>query len=393
VAPNANPLINPNSAANSPAVARQALADAAAASALAASLNNAGLVFDSRRGALRVLQAPANQLASQPTTNGALQVNDQIVSVNGERVGTTQQFLSQLMVNVPSDGLARVEVNRNGGVESVLLDPLSFRTGLRFADPVANQAGLLRVGSVISGSLAARAGLVAGDELTAINGRQVLGVASARSLLNSALHSPRNIALQIRRDGVLRTIRLPSAVVAATANQPARVAQGADLVIQPQRAVAEAAPTPVDGSSARVSTRSAPPSSEPTPTLTASVSNASATIASLRGPLDKLRQGPTGQVRQNQDVEQIRTQIVRLDADLNGLLADRTGESERRLSEVRAGLGSIRDRVRWLRVDAARRPSLTHLQNVLDHLGHQLDAIDLAHRQSEIATFSRESWE
>jgi hypothetical protein len=26
-------------------------------------------------------------------------------------------------------------------------------------------------------------------------------------------------------------------------------------------------------------------------------------------------------------------------------------------------------------------------------LGHQLDAIDLAHRQSEIATFSRESWE
>ena len=168
-----------------------------------------------------------------------------LVSLDGELVGINSVMLSHSGGNIgigfaiPSNMVRTVmeqliesgTVNRGQlGVTTLSLTP-EFRKSLGLADDV--QGAL--VSQVVEGSAAARAGIEAGDVITAVRGQPIKGNAELRNAIGM-LKVGESVEISLLRDGKPRSLtavlREPAQLADAAAIHPALA--GADLVEAPE---------------------------------------------------------------------------------------------------------------------------------------------------------------
>jgi len=309
-----------------------------------AAAGNLGLVIDSE-GSLRVANVTANQLGAAPV----LQPNDQILAVNGTTVATPQQFINQLTVGLPTTGVARIEIGRSGRRQTVDVDVLGLSTGLRFANPRTDQPGVVRLGAVTPGSIAASAGLLVGDELVSINGRPVTSLRNARGILISPPVAADRFTLHVRRDGMMRTVELPAWTG----------------LMDDQAAVA--GPEIARGLVSRSDVRQYREARQ------SRITAATRTLTSLEQELRSAAKNHAGPARQ--DIEEIRSQLGRLEAELNRMSSNRMDDLETSRSKAQTLVASIQDRLRWIRLGQSGRQEAAQLESMVNHLRGQIDAI------------------
>ena len=164
-----------------------------------------------------ILAAPPSQtIAAQ----AGVQAGDVVTAVDGEPVQQWQDARWRLLSHAVERGQVRLAVtDATGRAHERVLDFSGFTTkqleenflqhaGLLLAQPVFEPV----IGRVVSGSVAERAGLVAGDRVRTVDGRPVGDWAALVALIRA---SPgRELALEVDRDGrPLPTLRVtPDAV-------------------------------------------------------------------------------------------------------------------------------------------------------------------------------------
>jgi len=264
-------------------------------------------------------------------------------------VATPQQFINQLTVGLPTTGVARIEIGRSGRRQTVDVDVLGLSTGLRFANPRTDQPGVVRLGAVTPGSIAASAGLLVGDELVSINGRPVTSLRNARGILISPPVAADRFTLHVRRDGMMRTVELPAWTG----------------LMDDQAAVA--GPEIARGLVSRSDVRQYREARQ------SRITAATRTLTSLEQELRSAAKNHAGPARQ--DIEEIRSQLGRLEAELNRMSSNRMDDLETSRSKAQTLVASIQDRLRWIRLGQSGRQEAAQLESMVNHLRGQIDAI------------------
>jgi len=158
-------------------------------------------------------------------------INSAIISRTGGNIGIGFAIPSNMMRNVMQQLIKYGEVRRGVlGVNIQTLTPdIAESLGL------ANTQGAL-VSQVVDGSAAEKAGIKAGDVITAVNGKPVKDAAALRNSIG-LLHIGDKVDVSLVRDGkprrVTATIGEPDAAQAAAAAGMHEGLEGADLVDAP----------------------------------------------------------------------------------------------------------------------------------------------------------------
>jgi regulator of sigma E protease len=166
-------------------------------------------------------EEPAARLAAPasgtPAAAAGIQAGDRVIAIDGRDIRSFTELRLRLIDAIVERRAASLTVERAGSPVSLPLDASGLSTGEIEKDFVRMlgldlAGGSVVVGSVLPDGSAARAGLLAGDEVLAVDGRPVLRASELISVLREG--AGRDIVLDTRR-GVLeqRIVVVPQAQV------------------------------------------------------------------------------------------------------------------------------------------------------------------------------------
>jgi regulator of sigma E protease len=148
---------------------------------------------------------------------GGLRSGDEILSINASAVASQRDVMFDLLDAVSSGGVANLTVKGTDGAtrpanlnvptreERVkLTEPAALMHGLGFEFKIPPLPAIL--GSVIAGGPAAKAGLKAGDRITAIDGEDVADFRDIVTRVSS--HPGETLSFDYARDGTTHTVRI-----------------------------------------------------------------------------------------------------------------------------------------------------------------------------------------
>jgi regulator of sigma E protease len=151
-----------------------------------------------------------------PAAVAGLQRGDQIVRVGARDVADTEELQIALIRQFSSDGLIPLRVRRDGSERSLTLrvtedrramtEPGKLLPGLGFDLATWNAATVIN--SAPADSAGARAGLMAGDRMLAVDGQPVANASEFISLVSAAAN--REISIEVERHG--ERLRIVAAV-------------------------------------------------------------------------------------------------------------------------------------------------------------------------------------
>ncbi|MCX7202186.1 MAG: RIP metalloprotease RseP [Burkholderiales bacterium] len=160
------------------------------------------------------LAAPA---AGTPAAAAGIQAGDRVIAIDGRDIRSFTELRLRLIDAIVERRAASLTVERSGSPVSLPLDASGLSAGEIEKDFVRTlgldlAGGSVVVGSVLPDGSAARAGLLAGDEVLAVDGRPVSRASELISVLREG--AGRDIALDTRR-GVVeqRIVVVPQAQV------------------------------------------------------------------------------------------------------------------------------------------------------------------------------------
>jgi regulator of sigma E protease len=160
------------------------------------------------------LAAPA---AGTPAAAAGIQAGDRVIAIDGRDIRSFTELRLRLIDAIVERRVASLTVERSGSPVSLPLDASGLSAGEIEKDFVRTlgldlAGGSVVVGSVLPDGSAARAGLLAGDEVLAVDGRPVSRASELISVLREG--AGRDIALDTRR-GVVeqRIVVVPQAQV------------------------------------------------------------------------------------------------------------------------------------------------------------------------------------
>jgi regulator of sigma E protease len=145
--------------------------------------------------------------AGKPAARAGLQVGDQIVAVNGEKIESFDDL--RFAISMHAGTPLRVEYIRNGVRQTTVLTPEREDTDFgpvgkagvgSWIDPV--------VGRVRPDSAAAKAGVQPGDRIVAVNGKPVTQFTDLDSVFEAAKGAP--VTLTVLRGGVRKDLTIPA---------------------------------------------------------------------------------------------------------------------------------------------------------------------------------------
>lgn len=150
--------------------------------------------------------------------HAGLRTGDEILTINGAAVAGQRDVLFDLLDAVSSGGVANLTVRGTDGAtrpanltvptreERVrLTEPAALMHGLGFEFKVPPMPAVL--GAVVTGGPAAKAGLQAGDRITAINGERISDFRDIVARVSG--HPGETLTFDYVRDGVTHTVRIP----------------------------------------------------------------------------------------------------------------------------------------------------------------------------------------
>jgi len=177
---------------------------------------------------------------------GGLRSGDQFLSINGAPVAGQRDVMFDLLDAVSSRGVANLTVRgKDGTTRTANLNVPDHDERVRLTEPAALLHGLgfefwlpplpSVLGSVLSGGPAEKAGLKAGDRITAINGEPV---AQFRDIVSRvSTHPGETLTFDYQRNGATHSVRIPVASEKAEGKLIGRIQAGPsklpdDMVIQ-----------------------------------------------------------------------------------------------------------------------------------------------------------------
>lgn len=150
--------------------------------------------------------------------HAGLRTGDEILAINGAAVAGQRDVLFDLLDAVSSGGVANLTVRGTDGTtrpasltvptreERVrLTEPAALMHGLGFEFKIPPMPAVL--GAVVTGGPAAKAGLQAGDRITAINGERISDFRDIVARVSG--HPGETLTFDYVRDGVTHTVRIP----------------------------------------------------------------------------------------------------------------------------------------------------------------------------------------
>lgn len=151
-----------------------------------------------------------------PAAIAGLQRGDRIVRVGQRNVNDTEELQIALIRQFSDDGLVPLTVRRDGAERSMTLrvtadrrsltEPGKLLPGLGFDLSTWNAATMIELAS--AGSAGARAGLLAGDRVIAVDGQPIANASGFRSVVGAAAN--REISIEVERHG--ERLRIVAAV-------------------------------------------------------------------------------------------------------------------------------------------------------------------------------------
>jgi len=152
--------------------------------------------------------------------HGGLRSGDEILTINGAAVVGQRDVMFDLLDAVSSGGVANLTVKgKDGATRPANLDVPTREERVKLTEPAALMHGLgfefkipplpAILGSVIAGGPAAKAGLQAGDRITAINGESISDFRDIVARVSG--HPGETLRFDYTRDGVTHSVRIPVA--------------------------------------------------------------------------------------------------------------------------------------------------------------------------------------
>jgi len=182
-------------------------------------------------GALTVGNVTANSWAQA----AGFQANDQIVSINNQRVNSSNQVFNQLQQSLQNNTAANVIINRNGQAFTVTVSPSGIMPTAGTA-PSGSMPNLtqtlpinanLQVGNVETNSWAHAVGFQANDQIVAINNQRVANSQQVFNQIQNAVQNNTAANVIINRDGQFFTVTVtrdalmpPTGTTAGSAQSP-----------------------------------------------------------------------------------------------------------------------------------------------------------------------------
>jgi regulator of sigma E protease len=158
------------------------------------------------------LDAP---VAGSQAAAAGLRAGDRVIAIDGREIRSMPEFRLRLIDAVVEKRAARLVVQRDGRPMQVSLDTGGLGSGELDKDFMRNlgleiAGGVVSIGSVSPDGSAAKAGLLAGDEIVSVEGRPLGRATDLIDVLRQS--AEREVALSIRRAGVeQRIIVVPQA--------------------------------------------------------------------------------------------------------------------------------------------------------------------------------------
>jgi len=172
-----------------------------------------------------------------PAAAAGLRAGDTVLAIDGERISTWEEARWRVVQAAVERRAVVLEVAKEGGARfAATLDlralaaqdvegDASERVGLRLFRPVLEPV----IGRIIDASPAAGAGLVPGDRVTRINGKDLRTWTELVELIRAA--PDRTVRLTVERDGVRRTVDIVPEAVTANGQRIGRI--GASPFVPP----------------------------------------------------------------------------------------------------------------------------------------------------------------
>src|SRR5262249_11736303 len=172
------------------------------------------------RGITEIKPIVGDVLQGSIAAHGGLRSGDEILSINGAPVIGQRDVMFDLLDAVSSRGEAALTVRGKDGASRVanlnipdreprvrLTEPAALLHGLGFEFWLPPMPAVL--GEVLADGPAARAGLKAGDRITAIDGKPVSDFRDIQSIVSA--RPGETLGITYRREGVEHTVRIPVA--------------------------------------------------------------------------------------------------------------------------------------------------------------------------------------
>jgi regulator of sigma E protease len=197
-------------------------------------------------GVTEVRAVVGQVLPDTPAAHAGLASGDEILALDGRPVAGDRDVVIGLLEGMTSDGRVELAVRSASGAERVVLfdvtDPVERR---RFTEPENLLTGLgfgfwrpvqpPVVAVVEPGSAAATAGVMVGDRLLRVNGRNIEDFDAARREIEP--RPGENLELTIERDGAEHTLRMQIPVVEEKGRRLGRIGIGAPAPQMPESMV------------------------------------------------------------------------------------------------------------------------------------------------------------
>lgn len=169
-----------------------------------------------------------------------LQENDQILSINGQKIATWSAFQLTLIEEITSANSLQLEVKRLDDSVASIAIPIDLQK-IALQKSVSQQLGFdnikflsaqkVLIDSVLPDSIAAQAGLLAGDKIQSLNGQVVEDEADFRAQIQN--NADKKIVLGIERNNTLQTVSLVPKRVQENGESPVRIGIGMAQNIDP----------------------------------------------------------------------------------------------------------------------------------------------------------------
>ena len=153
--------------------------------------------------------ALGDPVAGSQAAAAGLRAGDRVIAIDGREIRSMPEFRLRLIDAVVEKRAARLVVQRDGRPLQVSLDTGGLGSGELDKDFMRSlgleiAGGVVSIGSVLPDGSAAKAGLLAGDEIVSVEGRPLGRATDMIDVLRES--AEREVALSIRRAGVEQRI-------------------------------------------------------------------------------------------------------------------------------------------------------------------------------------------
>jgi len=279
-----------------------------------------GMQFTATGNGMRVGNVKAGSLSSR----AGFQVGDEILAVERSWVRSPNQFLSQLASAAQTSGRAWVLVNR-GGQQAWVNTTINGASRPTLGVLANDQGGIMRIAEVTQGSAAANAGLRAGDQVIAVNGKEIKSFADLTANIRAAAATNGQLDLTISRDGVEQTVH-------AVLGQANAVAQQANALGQEANAIAQQAGTQANAAAQQVNSAAQ-----------GGLARAQQTAANLQKDVESLADAGGEAVRAKLGEVQRETQALR--QEVNAVAKEQGEQLVQKLAIVREKVRSVQSQL------------------------------------------------